>query len=169
MWLDIVIVLFLAISLISGFRTGFVRGVFSLAGLVAGLWLASRYYVALAARLTFIANERSAQIAAFAIIFFAVLIIAAIIGNVFHAILQGVMLGWLNSLAGAVFSVVTGIIFAGAILSVWVKYFGGADIVSQSGLALWLIRVFQSFLAFLPGAVRSFFDSLPVKSLLVIK
>ena len=45
-WLDIVIIVVLALSVLSGLVRGFIRTVLGLAGLILGIYLAGRYYVA---------------------------------------------------------------------------------------------------------------------------
>ena len=65
-WLDIVIIVLLAIQFFTGLTTGFIRGLLSLIGLVAGIILAGQFYTQLAGALTFIHDDRWADFAAFA-------------------------------------------------------------------------------------------------------
>ena len=56
-WLDILIVVLLAIATFAGLRMGIIKAVLSIVGIVVGVILAVRYYVPLAERLTFISSE----------------------------------------------------------------------------------------------------------------
>jgi len=70
------------------------------------------------------------------------------------------MLGWVNHLGGAVFGLVLGAIFCGALLATWVKFLGATGAITESNLAFILVDFFPVVLALLPeefDAVRSFF------------
>jgi membrane protein required for colicin V production len=149
-WLDIVIVILLLVSAISGFANGLIKSIFSLVGLIVGIFLAGHFYVALSEHLTFISNENAARIVAFIIIFLAVAIVAGILGAILTKIISAILLGWLNRLGGAVFGVVLGGIFIGLILAIWVKYAGGSGVVSGSAIAPILLDRIPVILALLP-------------------
>jgi membrane protein required for colicin V production len=71
------------------------------------------------------------------------------------------MLGWVNHLGGAVFGLVLGALFCGALLATWIKFLGIAKVISESSLAVILLDRFPAVLALLPGefdSVRSFFQ-----------
>ena len=159
-WLDIVITIVLIISTIGGLRTGIIKSILSLAGIIVGVVLAGRYYVTLAEKLTFIPAENIARIVAFAIIVMAVMIVAGIIASVVSWTVSKIMLGWLNHLGGAVFGFLWGAIFCGALLAVWAKYFGAGGALADSALARGLLDYFPVVLALLPdefNSVRNFF------------
>ena len=78
-WLDLVIVVVLAVGAFFGLRTGIIKTVLSLAGVIVGVVLAGQYYVAFADVLPFFSETSStAKIVAFAIILIVVMAIAAI-------------------------------------------------------------------------------------------
>ncbi len=159
-WLDIIIASVLVINLFTGLRTGLVRMVISFAGLILGVFLAGRYYAALAGRLTFIPSEKASDVVAYVIILVAVLAAAAIVSWIVGKVISATPLGWLDHVGGAVVGLITAGIFVGAILAIWTKYAGGGDIVSGSLLGRFLLDRFPLVLALLPGefdTVRSFF------------
>ena len=99
--------------------------------------------------------------AAFAIILIVVMIIAAIAAALIKRIVSAMLLGWVNHLGGAVVGFGFGLIFCGALLTMWVKFLGIGDSISGSALANFLLDVFPVVLAFLPAefdSVRSFFQ-----------
>ena len=63
-WLDILILVLLAIAAIVGIKMGIIKAILSIVGIVVGVILAVRFYVPLAEQLTFISSETGAKIAA---------------------------------------------------------------------------------------------------------
>ena len=160
-WLDILIVIGLIISVFSGFRTGLIKAVLTLVGLIVGVVLAGQFYGTLAGWLGFISNPQVAQVVAFIIIVVAVLIVAAILAAVLKWTAEAVLLGWVNRLGGAVFGLVLGAIFWSAILVAWVKFIGPSQVIIDSGIATFLLGIFPVILNLLPGEfnqVRGFFS-----------
>ena len=160
-WLDIALLVIIAFSTFTGLKTGIIKSVLSLAGLIVGIILAGRYYTALAGNLTFIPQETLAKIAAFLIILVGIMVIANVIASLLKFAVSVVMLGWVNRLGGAAFGLVMGATFCGALLAVWGKYLGIGDTISDSALARVLLDYFPVVMAFLPeefDAVHSFFQ-----------
>jgi len=160
-WLDIVIIVLIAIPILTGLRTGLIKAALTLAGLIIGVILAGRFYVALAEQLTFIPQSSIARIAAFAIILVVIMIIAGVIASVLKWLTSIVMLGWVNRLGGAVFGLAMGTIFCAAMLATWVNFLGLSGPVAESALAVLLLDRFPMVLALLPeefNSIRSFFQ-----------
>jgi membrane protein required for colicin V production len=161
-WLDIVIAIVLVIGVVMGLKAGLIKMVISLAGLILAIFLAGRFYVALADKLAFISSDQVARIAAYIIIFVVIMIIAAILAWILTKLASAILLGWINRLVGAVIGLIIGAIFCGAILAIWVKYTSmGADVISDSFLGKFLLNTFPLVLALLPGefdTIRSYFD-----------
>ena len=160
-WLDIALLAIIAFSTFTGLKTGIIKSVLSLAGLIIGIILAGRYYAALAENLTFIPQETIAKIAAFLIILVGIMVIANVIAAMLKFAVSAVMLGWVNRLGGAAFGLVMGATFCGALLAIWGKYLGIGDTISDSALSRVLLDYFPVVMAFLPeefDAVHSFFQ-----------
>ena len=159
-WLDIVIIVVLAISVFNGLRTGLIKMLFTVAGIIVGIVLAGRFADDFAGVLTFIPDNWS-KIAAFAIILIAVMVVAWILGTVLSKLISLVLLGWVNRIAGAVLGLFVGAFFMGAILSIWVNYLGPSETIASSALANFLLDKFPIALGLLPSefdAVRDFFN-----------
>jgi membrane protein required for colicin V production len=160
-WLDIVILVLIVFPTLIGLKVGIIKAVLSLVGMIVGVILAGRYYVAFAQHLTFISQPNLAEIAAFAIILIGVMIIAAVLASLVKWAVSAVMLGWVNRLGGAIFGFVLGAIFCGALVTIWVKFIGISEPVQESALANLLLDNFPMVLALLPAefdSVRSFFQ-----------
>lgn len=160
-WLDIVILVLIVIPAFIGLKVGIIKIVLSLAGVIIGVVLAGRYYIALAGQLTFISQPSLAGIAAFGIILIGVMIIAAITASLVKWVVSAVMLGWVNRLGGAAIGFVLGAVFSGALLTMWVNFVGITEAVYASPMAGLLLDSFPIVLVLLPGefdSVRSFFQ-----------
>ena len=160
-WLDIAIIVLLAITTLIGLRIGIIKTILSLAGVIVGVILAGRYYDALAGQLTFIPQDSLARIAAFAIILVVVMLVAGVLASVLKWLASLVLLGWVNRLGGAFFGLVLGAIFCGTLLTIWTKFLGIQNPIAGSGLATLLLDRFPMVLALLPeefDTVRSFFQ-----------
>ena len=159
-WLDIVILVAIAVAIVIGLRIGIIKAALSLAGVVVGVILAGRYYIPFSQQLSFISQANVAKVVAFAIILIGVMVIAAVLAVLLKWTASAMMLGWVDRLGGAVFGLVLGAIFCGALLAIWVKFMGLAEAIAESTLAPILLDRLPMVLALLPGefdAVRSFF------------
>jgi len=161
-WLDLVIVVVLAVGAFLGLRMGIIKAILSLAGVIVGVVLAGQYYVALADALPFFSETSSAaKIVAFAIILIVVMAIAVVAARFLKWAASAMMLGWGNHLGGAALGLVLGAIFCGALLAIWVKWLGAGDTITESMIAPVLLDKFPNVLALLPDefdAIRSFFQ-----------
>ena len=159
-WLDVLILGLIAVATISGLRTGLIKAVFTLAGVIIGIILAGRLYVPLSGQLNVISQDSIARIVAFVIILGIVMVIAGVLASVLKWIASIVMLGWVNRLGGAVLGFILGVFFCGVLLSIWVKFLGISAPVAESGLSILLLDRLPLALALLPeefNAIRSFF------------
>ena len=160
-WLDIAVIAIIGIGTLIGLKIGIIKAVLTLAGVIIGVLLAGRFYVALAGQLTFIPQETLARVVAFAIILVLVVLVASIIAGVLKWLASIILLGWVNRLGGALIGLIMGSILCGALLAMWTKFLGISDPIAESALATFLLDRFPMVLALLPeefGSVRSFFQ-----------
>jgi membrane protein required for colicin V production len=159
-WLDIVIIVVAVLLGIGGLRQGIIRTVFGIAGLIGGIVLAGRYYDGLAAVLS-PAGATWANIAAYAIILLATLIVAGVVGHLVAKLVHFAALGWLDRLVGFILGIVIGGLLCAAVLAIVGKYYPGAEaVISQSVIAKFLMEQFPLLLALLPAEfdfIRDFF------------
>jgi len=159
-WLDIVILVAIAMATFLGLRMGLIKAVLVLAGIIVGVILAGHYSGPLGERLTFIPGEGIAEVVAFAIILIGVLLIAAVLARLLTWTAKAIMLGWVNRLGGAIFGLLLGAIFCSAFLAMWVNFVGMEEAIAESAIAPILLDRLPMVLALLPGefdGVRSFF------------
>lgn len=159
-WLDIVILVALAVAAFMGLRFGLIKAVLLLAGIIVGVVLAGHFSGPLGERLTFITSEGVAKGVAFAIIMIGVLAVAAIVASLLTWATKVVMLGWVNRLGGAILGLFLGAFFCGALLAMWVHFLGTAEVITDSAIATILLDRLPMVLGLLPAefdGVRSFF------------
>jgi membrane protein required for colicin V production len=113
-WLLLVIVF---LSVVMAFRRGIIKVLFSLAGLIAGIILASWNYTQLAATLhRWITSNTAAQAIAFLAIFVTVMILFTLAARLVRKTVRAVGLGIVDRLLGAAFGFLRGILLGAAIL-----------------------------------------------------
>jgi membrane protein required for colicin V production len=159
-WLDIVILVVLAIAVVTGLKMGLIKAVLLVVGIIVGVVLAGQFSGPLGERLTFISSEGVAKGVAFAIIMLAVLAAAAIVAALLTWATRLVMLGWVNRLGGAILGLFLGAFFCGALLAMWVHFLGMADVIADSAIATVLLDRLPMVLGLLPSefdSVRSYF------------
>ena len=158
-WLDIIIIVLLVANIFSGWKTGLIRSLLSLIGIIVGIKLAGIYYLTLADKLSYISDEKAARIVAFVIILAAAMLAALIIGWLLTKIVSALTLGWINGLGGAVFGLAMGAITIGALVAIWVRFFGTSPPIEESGLARFLSTQLGLALSLLPSefdVIRNF-------------
>ncbi len=161
-WLDIVIIIGLAGSVLMGIQQGLIRILFALAGGIIGVVLAGRYADALAEKLSFISDYGIAGTVAFVIIVLATVIVGTIAGLIVKKVVHVLpLVGWVDKLAGAIIGLLAGAIFIGGLLAMWLGYQGPTDVIGGSALAKFILDKFGIVLGLLPSDwgdyIRDFF------------
>ena len=159
-WLDIGIIVILALAVFFGLKAGIIKLLFMVVGIILGVVLAGRLSHALGSVFSFISDRQIADLIAFALIFLAVLAVAAVLAWVIKWAISAVMLGWVNRLGGAILGLFLGFLLCGAALAMWVKYLGISNAVDGSVLARFFLNGFPVVLGLLPSefdSVRGFF------------
>lgn len=115
--LDWLLVAILAWSTVLAFVRGLIRELCSLAGLIAGVLLASWYYGSVARWLErWITSASAANIAAFLLIAVGVGFAAGLLGRLFRSTATTIGLGLVDRLAGGVFGFVRGCLMATVVM-----------------------------------------------------
>jgi len=122
-WLDIIVAIVIVYSIFKGYRTGFIKQLASLAGIVACILLSGKVSAMILPYLRNLGNipdkllEPAAFIAAF------ILIAAAfmLLGHMIQSILETIKLGFINRLAGAVLSLAKWMIIISLVFNLLIK------------------------------------------------
>lgn len=135
--LDAIILICLIPAIFQGIRKGFISQAISIISLIAGIWASARFadIVTAWAAKYITASEQVLKIVAFAIILIVVFIILGMIGRLLESILNFAFLGWLNKLAGVVFSLVKTLLILGLIIMAFSSLNNTMELVKPEVLA----------------------------------
>ncbi len=112
-YLDIIILIIIAASAVEGGIHGFVYEIFSLAGLLAGLLLAVKYFSLLASYLQFLTLAVwILNLISFLVILIVVSALFRLVGKLLKKGLSKIFMGWLDHTVGVLFGVARGIVIA---------------------------------------------------------
>jgi membrane protein required for colicin V production len=122
-WIDILLVLVIAFSVLSGFTAGFARvGVGFIAtvvGIFLGFWC---YGVAGAYVLDYVSKREIADLIGFFAIFIGVVLVGALIGRLLAKLFKWIGLSWLDRLLGAGIGFIRGVVMAVALITVLLAF-----------------------------------------------
>lgn len=169
-WIDVVIIVVALIGAYVGWSHGLIRMVFTFVGLIVGIALAGLWSDELADVFS-PSGAQWAYLASFAIIVIIVVVIANICGKILQTFLKLIMLGWLDSIGGAILGLFLGAFLISAILTSMALYVNEPNspgvydstlvkAIGNSVLAEMLIDNFGLLLGLLPGkfdSVKDFF------------
>jgi membrane protein required for colicin V production len=134
-WVDLVIVLVMALAVLGGLKQGFFRAVCSLAGLLLGLALAAWNYGRVAALVLPVVHFKpAANVIAFLLIALVVMGVFAFAGMLLSKTVHGMGLGCLDRLAGAAFGFFQGTLMVTLVILVTVAFFPHAHWLTEAKL-----------------------------------
>lgn len=116
--LDIIILICLVPALIVGIKKGFISQVISILSIIVGIWASSRFANIVSEWLGqyITASENILRLVAFVIILVLVFIILGLLGKLLDSIIKVVLLGWVNRLLGAIFSLLKAFLILGLVM-----------------------------------------------------
>jgi membrane protein required for colicin V production len=165
-WLDILLAVVLALSLIGSFRKGFSREViglvFSVVALVAGTWF---YGTAGSFLLPYVSSPGVANFCGFLLVFFGVMILGSVLSFAFGKIVKAAGLSWLDRLMGSAFGLVRGVIVSVAILTAITAFAPGSkpgappSAVVSSRVAPYVLDAARVLTAIAPRELKDEFAS----------
>ena len=126
----------LALSTLFAFQKGFIRVLFSLGGLVAGIIVASWNYLAVAGNLSrWIHSFEIAEVVAFLLILTLVSTIFGILAKALRKTISAVGLGIVDRLLGAAFGLLRGCLLGVAVMMALAAFLPDTPLLKQSQLA----------------------------------
>jgi membrane protein required for colicin V production len=116
--LDAIILIALIPALIQGLRKGFISQAISIISIIAGIWASARFADMVTEWLSqyITTSEQAMKIISFTLILVIVFIILGLLRKFLESIINVVMLGWVNKLLGAVFSLTKALLIIGLII-----------------------------------------------------
>lgn len=152
-WLDILIIIVIAVAAFGGMRRGLIEMVLGVAGVILGVFLAGRYYETVGGWLP-LENTDWSNVLGFVLILTVTLIIFFIAAKLITKLADIALLGWVNRLGGALLGALLAAIIMAAILAVITKYISW-ETVSDSFMARFFLDHFPLVLALLPSSFDS--------------
>jgi membrane protein required for colicin V production len=116
-WLDVVLILMLAVSMVVSWRKGFSREIIGLAAVVVGLLLGAWFYgTAGSFLLPYVSSRSVANLVGFFLVFFGVMLLGAVVNFVVGRFLKVTGLSIVDHALGAGFGLLRGIVVAVALI-----------------------------------------------------
>lgn len=133
-YIDIVLGILLILAAIGGFRKGLIAEVASLAALVLGIWGAIKFSYVTSTFLidNFDVQTQYLNLISFAVTFVVIVILVHIISGAVNKIVDTVMLGFVNKLAGLVFGILKSALILSIVLVLFNKIDKDVHILSKS-------------------------------------
>ncbi len=159
-WLDFVLAVILMLSLVSGYRKGFIRIGIGLIATIAALVFACWFYgTAGTFLLPYVSSRSMANIGGFMLVFLGVIALGALVSRVLAAIFKWAGLSWFDRLLGAAFGVVRGVIVSVVLIMVIVALSPQSPpaAVVNSEIAPYLIEAADVITAIAPKEFKSGF------------
>jgi membrane protein required for colicin V production len=144
--LDYIIIGFLLFLVIRGIFRGFVREIFSLAGVIAGLWLGNYYQLWLSNIMKrWFPLPEYLPLVSFILIFITLLILCNILGWSLKLLIKNALVGWFDKCGGMVLAILKGLLLCSIILVVFTFYFPAdkTPFIAKSTLAPRCIKAYQ--------------------------
>jgi uncharacterized membrane protein required for colicin V production len=161
-WLDIVLIMILAILAFDGWRHGFLHFVSEFIGLCLGIFVARLLYESLADKLGFISANGAAEIVAFIIICAIVAIVVAVLCHrILEPRIKRVISDRVNRLGGVVLGLIIGValcIFIVLLLDKFVALPPGTPLEEASGIRQGVTTALND--SFFAGPILEHFGSL---------
>jgi len=150
MIIDVIIILVILGSVITGIIRGFIKELSTLAGLILGIYIAAHNYPVLQKYvLSVLHNATVSKIISFLIIFFIVFFLIMLLGLLLQKVIKLIMLGWLDKILGGVFGIVKGVLFVWLLLVFIIAFFPTTqNYINKSRLALKILSIGSEYTKF---------------------
>jgi len=162
-YLDWILVVLLGLSLLGGFRRGFINTLGGIVGLVLGAIVAGQYYDVVADWLAGFGwlSPATMNIVGFIVVLLFVAsivsIIFGILGKVFKIIKVIPFIGLINRVGGAILGLIEEVILLGIALNVAARFLEGmpaGDLIAESSVAVFLASIGGILVPLLPEAIK---------------
>jgi membrane protein required for colicin V production len=155
---DWVIVVVIVVSVVQAAISGFFHEAFGIAGLIVGYLLAAWNYQRLAARYApYLKSMWLGEIAAFLIIFLAVLILAGIAGRITRHIVKEAGLSFVDRILGGALGLLRGILMVAVVLVSMAAFTPTSTWLEGSELAPYFLVVGRAAIWVAPAELRARF------------
>jgi len=157
-WIDIVLLVILAVTVLLGVFKGFVKQVIGLLAVLIGLILAVNYYKVGAEFFhTWINNDTLNSFLGFIAIFFIVILMGGVLSFIFMKMMKG-PLKLINQLLGGAIGLLKGVLICGVLVFGLFVFPFNKDALHQSLLAPYCVQVTKSIFYLIPEELKIKFN-----------
>jgi membrane protein required for colicin V production len=156
-WLDILLLVIIAITVIIGAIRGFIRQIIGLVAVILGLILAIKYYSYGSKIFAFIHNDVLAQLLGFFLIFLAVLCLGLTINILLAKAVKGPFKA-LNRLLGAGFGLIKGVLICCVVVFGFLIFPVNAKALEESQLTPYCIEIAKAAYSLIPQELKDKFN-----------
>ncbi len=158
-WLDIAILIIMALVIARGLWTGFSMAVSTFFGVILGFWVAAQQFPFVAMKLSpLLHDELWRSLVSFALLFLVVYLAFLTAGIVLRGFFRVIKLGWVDRLLGGVVGLAKGLIFAGVLIFVLTLVLPeGSPILRKSVLYPRLSRIAHTLNNLAPANIKGKF------------
>ena len=155
---DWIIVIVIAVSVLQAAISGFFHEAFGIAGLVLGYLLAAWNYERLAARYApYLKSMWLGEIAAFLVIFLAVVLVAGLAGRIVRHIVKEAGLSFVDRILGGALGLLRGVLMVAVVLMSMTAFTPTSTWLEGSQLAPYFLVVGRAAIWVAPSELRSRF------------
>jgi membrane protein required for colicin V production len=134
---DILILVFIGLMAVRGLLRGIIREIFSVGGILVGIYIGAHYYSYLIYYLQWLKYPLLEKVVAFLFIFLITYIGFSIVGLIIRKTIRTLFLGWLDRFLGCIFGLVEGSFIIGILLYFLHLFPWGEQIIGESSIASW--------------------------------
>ena len=159
-WIDLLLLVVIACSVLAGFAAGFARVGVGFAAMIVGLFCGFWFYGVMGAYFfDYVSSRAISNLIGFFVIFAGVLILGAIVGRILAKFFKWVRLSWLDRLLGGAFGLVRGFVIAAGMVTVLLAFAPSPPprSVVDSKLMPYVINVSELFAALTPHEIKDAF------------
>jgi membrane protein required for colicin V production len=169
-YLDIVLLCFLGLLVFNGVRKGFIISLATLIALILGIWVAIHFsnYISVILEKNLHPSGTWLPLLSFTLTFLLVLIIVMLIAKGLEKLVDLVGMGFFNHLAGGVFGLLKGILFASVLLFIITSFDPKQKLITAKAKEKSLFygyveRIFPELMNFFGGEMKFPDVTIPVK------
>jgi membrane protein required for colicin V production len=160
-WLDIVLLLVLALSTVRSFRKGFSREIVGLAAALFALILAMWFYGLVGSYVApWTGSGATANLVGFLLVVVGVIMAGSLLGWIVNRFLRTIGLSFFDRLLGAAFGLLRGLLVAIALLTAYISFAPRSEngsepnAVLHSRIAPWVLEASRYFVAIAPMELK---------------
>ena len=157
---DGIIAIVIVGSTIYSLIKGFIKELFLIIALLAGVAMASKFYVPIRdSLLPWIRNSTISTIVGFLLPFFLVVLLVVIVGNVISKLVHTIRMGLVDRLLGGILGIIKGVLICGVACMILLTFVHqGEELLRGSALAPGILSLTSKVFSLLPQDVKERFQ-----------